>query len=117
DPEHGRELRTLQAHQASVSGLAWSPDGQVLAAAHGFSVIFWDAVSGKGLRTLSRNVFRLAWSPDGRTRATMGPGGIRLWPGTLGALLDQVRHDIRLFTPSEAECQQYFGSDTCPPIK
>ena len=42
---------------------------------------------------------------------------IRLWPGTVDALLEQVRDRIRLFTLPPEECQRYFGTATCPAVR
>jgi WD40 repeat protein len=118
DASSGRSLRTLQVDEGNLYGVAWSPDSTTLSAACNCGAILWDAASGQVRRTMHRgNVSSVAWSADGKVLATAGSDGIRLWPGTLDALLDQVRHDIRLFEPSQAECQQYFGSDTCPTVQ
>jgi WD40 repeat protein len=132
DAVNGQELRTLEglvffeyggawlgpsAAFVKSPKLAWSRDGKTVSSADGVEGVFWDAASGRRLRVLEGAISAVDWSPDGKTMATAGKDGIRLWPGTLDAVLDQVRHEIRLFTPSQSECHQYFGTDTCPPVR
>lgn len=54
----------------SVSCIAWSPDGQRIAADCGNKTIqVWDATTGKlitTLKTTSDWIYTIAWSPDGR---------------------------------------------------
>lgn len=119
DAASGRALRSVQVDDGSVLSVAWSPDSTTVSAACGAcGCVLWEAASGRALRTLSSGyVSTSAWSSDGQVLATAGSDGIRLWPGSADALLDQVRQHIRLYTPSPAECRQYFAADTCPPSR
>ena len=67
--ESGRELFPLRGHSASVSALAFSPDGRRLATASiDRTVKLWDMATGDEVLTLrghTAGVGCLAWSPDG----------------------------------------------------
>jgi len=115
-------MRTFNGLLRIFNGVAWSPDGKTLAAASTDNTIrLWDAATGQPLRTLlghSNSVNRVAWSPDGKTLASASADDtIRLWPGSVDALLDQARERIRLFTLPKADCERYFGTATCPPVR
>lgn len=70
--------------------LAWSPDGERIASAHGNGfVCFWTAATNHcdGLiKAHQTSVFSLAWSPDGSRLAT-GGGIIRVWDTQTGNLI------------------------------
>ena len=71
---HPHLAAVLAAHQGSVKGVAFSPDGQRLAsAADDGKVILWDVHSRKLLATLEGHkgeVYSLAFSADGRRLAS-----------------------------------------------
>src|SRR5262249_51102147 len=68
----GKEVVPPLALAKQLRGLAFSPDGKVIAAGTGNGIDFWEVATGKPQRSLpilgSNNV-ALAFSPDGRTIA------------------------------------------------
>jgi len=75
-------IRTLEGHSHSVSSVAFSPDGKVLASGSFDDTIkLWDVQTGRALQTLtghSDNVNSVAFSPDGKVLAS-GSATIKLW--------------------------------------
>ena len=86
--------------RCDVNGLAWSPDGALLATAHqDGSVRLWDGEGAAPVREIrahsgwSRGV---AWSPDGQVLATTGEDKrIVLWDPRSGQRLGEERHNYQ----------------------
>jgi RNA polymerase sigma factor (sigma-70 family) len=76
--------RPLWSFPGEARSLAFSPNGQVLAAAlgHRWAVCLWDVQNGKELRQLQGSTLSpslLAYSPDGKVLAAAGGGAGEHW--------------------------------------
>jgi WD40 repeat protein len=84
-----RILSTLPAH-GPVQGLAYSPDGTLLASAGTINrtAMVWDTASGELLHTVEtdQEIWKVAFSPDGRLLATSGYTKTYLWDAASGEL-------------------------------
>jgi signal transduction histidine kinase len=86
----GKEIaRSANGQFDQIDELAWSPDGQTIAAAYGYisssedekPVRLWN-IDGTLQATLTghkRSINGLAWSPDGRYLLSAADDGLRLW--------------------------------------
>jgi WD40 repeat protein/serine/threonine protein kinase len=76
---------SLGGDRSGVLSVAYSPDGQWLAAAGGVAKL-WEVRTGRLVHVLpGHSIFRVAFSPDGKTMATGGGDtGIELWDVATG---------------------------------
>lgn len=95
----GMPLRSLQGHTAWVNGLAFSPDGEILASgSDDWSVRLWRVADGKPVRDMRRHTYcvhDVDFSADGRTVASVsGPfdGTARIWRASDGDMLHTLEH-------------------------
>lgn len=76
DTEKQSRLYTLTGHEAAVSSVAWSPDGEVVASGDKSGrIMLWEAGTGRRIRSLTghtRPVTDLDWSPDSSQLASAG---------------------------------------------
>ena len=70
----GRCIRTLEGHSTSVTSIAFSPDGKLLASG-AWRIKLWDLATGECIRTLGGGP--IAFSPDGKYLASGS------WNGTV----------------------------------
>ena len=96
------EIATLQ-HDEYVWGLAFSPNGQFLAAGDSEgSVKIWDIQKRQIIAELegdANHVYTVAFSPDGRTLASAGyDGQIKLWASSNWALLGTLQNRGTVYT-------------------
>lgn len=90
-----RTILKLQGHEDSITALAYSPDGKLLASADREGrVCVWNAASGEQLHRLDAHkggTYALVFSPDGKNLGSAGQDGlIRWWDVARGQALRQL---------------------------
>jgi WD40 repeat protein len=80
DPVTGRLETVMERTPGHPNGLAFSPDGHLLACALGGGLVLWNA-DDRSLRFLERDQYTscAAFSPDGRSLASGMNGSVQLW--------------------------------------
>src|SRR5262245_5732875 len=78
----GNVVRRLEAHQARVDAICFSPDGEVLLTGGYDSVIrAWNAATGEEIRSFTGHIgsiSHLSFAPDGQTFVSVGDNTARL---------------------------------------
>lgn len=112
----GFRLRlTLTGHGDTISQIAWSPDGRMLASCSAdLTLRTWDMRSGSTqhvMRSVEAGVSCLTWSPDGKMLVSgQDNGGIKQWD-TQGHLLQAFReHNGMIFRVAWAPNGEFYAS-------
>ena len=103
DAATGKLQKILVGHQSSVYGVAWSPDGTMLASTGSFdkTARVWNPKTGMTLRTLKNHkgfTQGVAWSPDGGILAVSGgtSGFVVFWDLAMPKQLGMIEHGTAL---------------------
>jgi WD40 repeat protein len=89
------ELQHILNHKDAVGGLAFSSDGKTVVTSSGNEIIFWDAVSGRQLRTIfsAQPVNNFALSDRGRFLVSgSASGAADLWNLDSGQSIQSLHH-------------------------
>jgi WD40 repeat protein len=92
DTAQNKHLRTIE-QGVPINGVAWSPDGKIVACATSQGAVLLNAADGANLSTLRmnpNNILAVAWSPDSKFLLTGGIRSTVIWDAvsakTIGTL-------------------------------
>ncbi|UCH97827.1 MAG: hypothetical protein JSV88_13500, partial [Candidatus Aminicenantes bacterium] len=115
----GMKLKhTLRGHIDGIRGIAWSPDGVMLASASkDRTVRIWNTETGELYKTLTGHkdwVHSVSWSSDGQILASGSfDATIFLWDGKKKKLLKTIiKHKDSVFSISWSPKEQTFASSS-----
>ena len=111
-----------QRYRETINAIAFSPDGQTIAAGEHQELHLWDVSTGKSMSTFKEHqggILAVAFSPDGKTLASVSSKRGRR-SRSLVILLDPlaprhlVPHTIRLWDTKTGTTQLIFSANTSP---
>jgi len=94
----------MGSYNACAQTLAFSPNGKLIVASGGGSMLLWDSETGTMLSHLgghSDAITNLAFAPDGHLASHCRDGTFRIWDPKTGACLQTI--DITSQIPGEAD--------------
>src|SRR5215468_2104803 len=100
DFQTGTMVRRLEAHQAAVTSLCFSPSGVLLTAGRDTLIRAWDVESGTELRSFTGHIgaiYNLSFAPDGQSFASVGDNTARVWSFKTGQLLHTFSPEVGVF--------------------